>query len=95
MISSRTHVLVHSELPLPPGELTDGDDGGEGDARNEHHVEPGQGGHAHLVTAGSSNVLAGAATSLLLPPLLLQPGHHALLYQADDPLRYGGRVGRI
>ena len=95
IISSRTHILVHSELPLPPGELTDGDDGGEGDARDEHHVEAGEGRHPHLVAAGSSNILAGAATSLLLPPLLLQPGHHALLYQADDPLRYGGRVGRI
>ena len=51
IISARTHILVHSELPLPPGELTDGDDGGEGDARDEHHVEPRQRRHAHLVRA--------------------------------------------
>ena len=95
IISSRTHILVHSQLPLSPGELTDGDDGGEGDARDEHHVETGQGGHSHLVTAGSSNILAGASAPLLLPPLLLQPSDHALLYQSDDSLGNGRRVGRI
>ena len=50
IISSRTHILVHSELPLPPGELTDGDDGGEGDARDEHHVEAGPEGRSPRCT---------------------------------------------
>ena len=35
----QTHILIHGELPLPPRELADGDDGGEGDARDQHHVE--------------------------------------------------------
>ena len=39
--------------------------------------------------------LAGASSPLLLPPLLLQPGHNSLLYQADHSLGYGGCVGRV
>ena len=38
-MTHHTHILIHSELPLPPRELADGDDGGEGNARDQHHVE--------------------------------------------------------
>ena len=36
--------------------------------------------------------LAGASAPLFLPPLLLEPGHNSLLYQADHALGYGGCV---
>ena len=38
-VTHHTHILIHGEFPLPPSELADGDDGGEGNARDQHHVE--------------------------------------------------------
>ena len=52
-----TYIFIHGQLPFPPGELTDGNDGRGGNAGNQHHVETGQGSNTHLITTRASSIL--------------------------------------
>ena len=94
-INRKTYVLVHQELPPLPGELEDGDDDGDEHAAHQDDEDTAEVCQTELGAGAATLRLAGAATSLLLPPLDLQLLQHAVLLQGEDARRDGRGVGRV